>query len=117
MQMLELSLSLDAFRPHLEAAAEESGLVLDFLMRNWNGRFATYNVGIPTEENVDPRRNVRDEERRYRLLGRVKANTRGERLLVSLNPPTACDLVPTPEEEAHWQRFARTLQNAVADGR
>ncbi len=111
---------LDEFRPLLEAAADESGIVLDFLMRQWNGRFATYNVGRPAEQpdETDPRRGVRDEARQYRLIGRVKANTRGEGLHITLSPPSACDTNPTAEDEALWRRFTAALEAhlGVTDG-
>ena len=105
----DLALSLDELRPLLESAASESGVVLDFLMRKWNGRFATYNVGRPTEEIFDTRRSVHHQARYYKLLGRLKANTRGDLLHLSLHPPTSCDLTPTAEEERLWQQFVQTL--------
>ncbi len=98
-------LSLEAVRTVLESTAAAHGLTLDFLMRTWNGRFATYNVGVPTEFIGDHRQGVRGDARHYRLLGRVKANTRAEGLMLTLNPPTACDVTPTPEEQALWDAF------------
>lgn len=107
-------MTLDEFRPILEATATTHGLVLDFLMKAWNGRFATYNVGIPTEEVGDARRGVRDEVRYYRLLGRVKANTKDSQLVVVLNPPSACDVTPTEEEQALWDGFAAAIDQQLA---
>lgn len=103
-------MTLDEFRPVLEMTAARHGLVLDFLMKTWNGRFATYNVGIPTEEVGDARRGVRGELRYYRLLGRVKANTIEGRVVIVLNPPSACDVTPTGEEQARWDRFAAAVE-------
>lgn len=104
-----LPITLDDFRERLEGAADASGLALDFLMRSWNGRFATYNVGLPTAEPVDGRRGVRGETRFYKLLGRVKAAQQGAGLLLTLSPPTACDLAPTPAEQARWEQFVARL--------
>jgi len=103
-------MTLDEFRPILEETAASHGLALDFLMNTWNGRFATYNVGVPTETVEDARRGVRDESRYYRLLGRVKANTKDGQLLVVLNPPSACDVTPTEDEQAAWDGFAAEIQ-------
>lgn len=103
-------MTLDEFRPLLESCAAAHGLVLDFLMKVWNGRFATYNVGIATEEIGDARRGVRDEARYYRLLGRVKANTKDGELMVLLSPPSACDVTLTEGEQARWDAFAADLQ-------
>jgi hypothetical protein len=107
-------MTLDDFRPLLEETATRHGLVLDFLMKYWNGRFATYNVGIPSADVGDARRGVRDEARYYRLLGRVKANTKDEQLVVVLNPPSACDVTPTEEELALWDAFAAAVQAHLA---
>lgn len=106
---LALSLMLDEFRPLLEEVASEQGLVLDFLMRRWNGRFATYNVGLPTEAVVDPRPGGQGAPRHYKLLGRVKANTRAGTLLITLSSPTACDLSPNEAEVSRWGRFQEAL--------
>lgn len=103
-------MTLDEFRPLLEATATQHGLTLDFLMKVWNGRFATYNVGIPTESIEDARRGVRDEARYYRLLGRVKANTLNGEIVVTLNPPSACDVIPTETEQNWWDAFAADIQ-------
>jgi hypothetical protein len=103
-------MTLDEFRPILESTAVAHGLVLDFLMKTWNGRFATYNVGIPTEEIGDARRGVRDEVRYYRLLGRLKVNTVDGQLMVTLNPPSACDVTPTTEEQTVWDGFAAAIR-------
>lgn len=107
-------MTLDDFRPLLEESATHHGLVLDFLMKTWNGRFATYNVGIPSEDIGDARRGVRDEARYYRLLGRVKANTKAGELLVVLNPPSACDVTPTEAEQLVWDAFAAHLQSQLS---
>lgn len=99
------TLSLEATRDVLESITAAHGLTLDFLMKTWNGRFATYNVGIPTEDIGDHRRGVRDEARHYRLLGRVKANTTPDGLKFTLNPPTSCDITPTTDEQSLWDAF------------
>jgi hypothetical protein len=106
-------MTLDDFRPILETTAATQGLVLDFLMKTWNGRFATYNVGIPTAEIGDARRGVRDEARYYRLLGRVKATTQDGKVVVILNPPTACDVTPTEAEQLRWDAFAAEIQSQL----
>lgn len=103
---------LEQFRAALEEATAAAGLELDFLMRNWNGRFATFNVGLPIDAVVDGRRGVRGEARHYKLLGRVKAARQGERLTVTLSPPTACDLLPTEGEAARWDAFVARLAAA-----
>ncbi len=110
----ELPLTLNDFRPILEETASQSGVVLDFLMRQWNGRFATYNIGQPTETVQDNRRNVRKETRYYKLLGRLKANSKGGTLHLTLSPPTACDITPTPEEQALWEGFVAKLLEGVS---
>lgn len=80
-------------------------------MRQWNGRFATWNVGRVVEpDEADPRRGVWDEARPYKLIGRVKATMRDNRLHITLSPPSACDANPTPEDEALWQGFAEALE-------
>lgn len=104
---LSTSLSLDALRPRLEALAAEQGLVLDFLMRVWNGRMATYNLGVPTAGVVDPRRGGRS----YRLIGRLKFNTaRSGQLAATLSPPTSCDPTATPGDEARFATFVAALR-------
>jgi hypothetical protein len=114
-RVLEVPLSLDALRPHLEKAATALGLHLDFLMRQWNGRFATYNIGVPIEMVVDPRRGVHDEARAYRLIGRLKANSRAGTLRLTLSSPTACDLTPTESDEALWVRFVERIESLAGD--
>lgn len=106
-------MTLDEFLPLLESTAAMHGLMLDFLMKAWNGRFATYNVGIPTEDIQDARRGVRDEARYYRLLGRVKANTVDGNVVVTLSPPSACDVTPTDVEQAVWDRFAADIEGQL----
>ncbi|MBA3532663.1 MAG: hypothetical protein H0T73_12130 [Ardenticatenales bacterium] len=115
-EQLEVSLSLDAVRPLLEAAAAELGLHLDFLMRQWNGRFATYNIGVLLAEVVDPRRGVHDQPRAYRLIGRLKANSRAGTLHLTVNSPTSCDLTPTEADEALWASFVERLRQHLAGG-
>lgn len=109
-----LATTLDEVRPLLETTAHESGLVLDFLMQRWNGRFATYNLGTPTDTLADARRGVRDEARPYRLLGRLKASHTPDGLRLTLSPPTACDLIPTEAEQAMWERFVVHLRATLA---
>lgn len=105
------ALSLDAARPRLEAVASRHGLALDFLMRRWNGRFATFNLGRPTDEAVDPRSGGRS----YRLLGRLKANTQPTgRVAWVLSPPTSCDPNATTEDEALFAAFRADLIQALA---
>jgi hypothetical protein len=103
------ALPLDDLRPILESTAAAHGVVLDFLMQRWNGRFATYNVGIPTDTVEDARRGVRDEARHYRLLGRIKANTQAAEVTITLNPPSACDVSPSASEQAQWDAFVAAL--------
>ncbi|MGH2543613.1 MAG: hypothetical protein ACRDIB_12480 [Ardenticatenaceae bacterium] len=106
---LVLPMSLEEFRDGLAAAAREAGVVLDFLMRTWSGRFATYNVGRPTDQMADPRRSADGTARRYKLIGRVKATTRSGALFVTLNPPTSCDPNPKESDQQLWDRFVTTL--------
>lgn len=106
--------TLDEVRPILEATSHEAGLVLDFLMQRWNGRFATYNLGTPTNTIEDGRRGVRDEARTYRLLGRLKATHTPDGLRLTLSPPTACDLTPNEAEQVTWERFVERLHTALA---
>lgn len=104
------SLALDEARPKLEAVAARHGLELDFLMRRWNGRFATYNLGRPTGELVDPRTGGRT----YRLIGRLKAHTQpGGRVAWVLSPPTSCDPNATAEDEALFAAFRNDLAEAL----
>ncbi|GEM_PF-3775688 len=100
--------TLDDVRLHLEQAAREAGVVLEFLMRRWNGRFATYNIGRP---------GVRGSGRRpYRVVGRIKFNTHPDGTLHAvLSPPTACDPNPTPDDEAAYRAFWRAFR-ARLDG-
>lgn len=110
MERLEFTVTqqtLDEVRPHLEQAAREAGVVLDFLMRRWNGRFATYNVGRPAPG---------EGRRPYRLVGRIKFNTHPNGTLHAvLSPPAACDPQPTPEDEAALEAFWHALR-AHLDG-
>lgn len=94
--------TLDQVRPRLEQAARDVGVVLDFLMRRWNGRFATYNVGRPAPGQG---------RRPYRLVGRIKLNTHPNGTLYAvLSPPAACDPRPAPEDEEAFEAFWRALQ-------
>jgi hypothetical protein len=112
--VLELSLTLDELRPLLHEAAGEAGVTLDFLMQNWNGRFATYNIGRRSDDTVDPRRSLDGHPRAYKLIGRLKASTREGLVQVRLNPPTSCDPAPTEEDEAAWARFTAALASRLA---
>jgi hypothetical protein len=111
---LRLPMTLDAFRPLLHEAAGDAGLTLDFLMQNWNGRFATYNIGRPGGDSADPRRTLHGQRRDYKLIGRIKANTVDGHLQVRLNPPTSCDPAPSEEDEAAWERFTGALASRLA---
>src|SRR5690554_5525565 len=96
------TLTLDEARPLLEAVANRHELHLDFLMRRWNGRFATFNLGRPVDEVVDSRAGGRP----YRLVGRLKANTQPSgRVVWTLSPPTSCDPAATEEDEIRFDAF------------
>jgi len=103
-------LTLDEAWPALEAVAARHGLHLDFLMRRWNGRFATFNLGRPTDKTVD----VRAGGRTYRLVGRLKANTQPTgRVVWVLSSPTSCDPNATAEDEALFAAFRTELTEAL----
>jgi hypothetical protein len=110
---LHLSMTLDELRPLLHTAAGEAGVTLDFLMQNWNGRFATYNIGRQGDDVVDPRCSLDGQPRDYKLIGRLKATMAGEHVQVRLNPPTSCDPAPTGEDEAAWVRFTGALASQL----
>ena len=100
--------SPERLRSHIEGAAREHGVVVDFLMRRWNGRFATYNLGRDISE--DEARSAKEFERGYRLIGRVKFNTLPDGdIRLSLSPPTHCDPNPQPADEALFDAFRSNL--------
>ena len=110
MPPILLATSLHELRADLDATATAQGLTLDLLMREWNGRFATFNVGIPTEHQPDPRRRADGSPRHYRLIGRVKATTRPEGVALTLLPPVACDAPHTEATDAERrEEFARAV--------
>lgn len=99
-------LTLDQARPHLETLAAQHGLILDFLMHTWNGRMASYNLGHPTPDIVDPR----SGGRRYRIIGRLKFNTLPTgHIAATLSPPTSCDPITAPTDETLLTTFAHHL--------
>lgn len=98
----------EGMRDYVESAAAEHGLVLDFLMRRWNGRFATYNLG--RDVSPDEARTAKEFERGYRLIGRVKfSRLPSGDIRLSFSPPTHCDPDPQPADEATFEAFRNDL--------
>ncbi len=97
--------SLDDVRSVLEEAlAARPDLTLHFLMRRWNGRAATYNLGW---RDVYARRG-------YRLLGRLKMRALpGRNTRITLSAPTLCDPRPAPAESATFQGFVHDVRERL----
>ena len=98
----------ERLRSYIEGAAQETGVVADFLMRRWNGRFATYNLGRAVSD--EEARTAKEFERGYRLIGRIKFNTLpNEEIKLTLSPPAHCDPDPQPADVALYQGFRDDL--------
>jgi len=101
------NITAEQLRDMLEQAASRAQVRLVFLMRRWNGRFATYNLATPiTKSPAD----ARESDRGYRVIGRVKFNTQPDgRIMLVISPPALCDPNPTSND--------RTTAPATADCR
>nr|WP_290669534.1 hypothetical protein [Ardenticatena sp.] len=105
------TITAEQLRDILESAASQAQVQLVFLMRRWNGRFATYNLATSiTESPAD----ARERDRGYRVIGRVKFNTQPDgRIMLVISPPALCDPTPTSDDEARYAAFLEALQTLL----
>ena len=105
------NIDAETLRDYLETAAAHAHLNLVFLMRRWNGRFATYNLAAPLAATPA---DARERDRGYRVVGRVKFNTQPDgRIMLVVSPPALCDPNPTPDDEARYTAFIEALQRLL----